>query len=516
MMPRRRNYALMTLVALVVVGIVAAAVPGPTYTDAYYYFNAGQRLASGAGLTDPYIALTYIGAPESLPAPSHTYWMPLTSLLVALVGGTFRAAQVIFVLMWIGLALLAFHLGAVLGGSRRHAWAAGLLTVFCGYYAPFLTTTDTFTPFGLFGALSLLAVGLGRRRGDWRGFVLAGALAGLAHLTRADGLLLLIVLALVALWPARWIRTGEDAYSVHRALVWLSGGLLAYFLVMLPWFVRNMSVIGTPLPTGGAATIWLRGYNEIVRYPPTITAGEFLAWGWPNILASRWEALTGNLGTFIAVEGLIVLAPLLLIALVRRWRNPLLLPVWLYAAGLHVAMTVLFAYPGYRGGLFHSTAALLPWWMALGVLGLDDVVDWIARRRRHWHAETAKKVFTAGVIVLAVVLTAVVTIARLRRSRGEPPFVTVARAVLPEDAVVMSNDPAALYYYTGLPGVVVPDAGPEAIRALAERYGVTHVLLDENRTLPLDGLYEGREQPDFLQPLSQDVAESVRAFAVVP
>ncbi len=50
--------------------------------------------------------------------------------------------------------------------------------------------------------------------------------------------------------------------------------------------------------------------------------------GLGNILASRWEAFTNNLGTFVAVEGLIVLAPLIVIALVRRWRHPWLLPVW--------------------------------------------------------------------------------------------------------------------------------------------------------------------------------------------
>ena len=80
-------------------------------------------------------------------------------------------------------------------------------------------------------------------------------------------------------------------------------GLALTALVMLPWFVRNMAVIGTPLPMGGTATIWLRGYDQIVNYPPQMCAASFLAWGAGNILASRWEALTNNLGTFVAVEG---------------------------------------------------------------------------------------------------------------------------------------------------------------------------------------------------------------------
>lgn len=518
MKPRRGEYAAIALIALIIGGLVAAAVPGPTYTDAYYYFNAGHRLATGRGLTDPYVALTYLGAPESLPAPSHTYWMPLTSLIVALAGGSFRGAQLALVGMWAGLTLLAFHLGAAFGGMRRHAWTAGLLALACGYYLPFLITTDTFTPFGLCGALCLLAVGWGRARQDWRGFVLGGALAALAHLTRADGVLLIGVLALAALWPRGKEANRQDAENAKPILCGslrsvIVGGV-AYLLVMLPWFVRNWIVVGAMLPTGGAATIWLRGYNEIAAYPPDITAANFFAWGWDNILRSRREALTGGLGTFIAVEGWVALSPLIVIALWKRRRDPRLLPVWLYALALHVAMTVLFAYPGYRGGLFHSATALLPWWAALGILGLDDAVDWIAARRRHWRAATAKQVFTAGVAALAVALTLSTGAARLQNRGGSAPLIRAAMT-LPEDAVVMSNDPAAVYYYTGLMGVVTPDAGPEAVRAIAERYGVTHLLLDENRTLPLNNLYEGRDIPPFLRMVDQDVAASVRVFTVV-
>lgn len=518
---RRREYAAVGLIALLVGGLIALSIPGPAYTDAYYYFNAGARLAAGAGLTDPYIALTYIGAPESLPAPSHTYWMPLTSLLVALAGGSFMLAQGIFLLLWIGLALLAFWLGGRLGGSRRHAWGAGLLAVACGYYAPFLVTTDTFTPFGLFGALSLLAVGLGRARGDWRGFAAGGVCAALAHLTRADGLLLVGIIGLVALWPERLlhrqgaVEQGQRAQASPPVATLLAAGVGAYLLVMLPWFARNWGVIGAPLPVGGTATIWLRGYNEIVNYPANLTAGDFFAWGLGNILASRWQAFTSNLGTFVAVEGVIVLAPLIVLGLFRRWRDPLLLPVWLYAIALHLAMTIFFAYPGYRGGLFHSAAALIPWWMALGLLGLDDAIDWVAARRRHWRPATAKTFFTWSVVGIAVLLTGFITLNRLNAPSGPGPVGRMVQELLPPDAVLMSNDPAALYYHTGRGGVVVPNGGPEVVRALAGQYGVTHLLLDENRTAPLADLYANPEQaPDFLRLIPQTFDPSLRVFEI--
>src|SRR5512139_921485 len=123
-MPDRRDYLMISVLALLIGTLLASAIRQPGYTDAYYYFNAGQRLAEGDGLTDPYLWI-YINAPDHLPGPSHTYWMPLESLVaaisMALGGATFGAAQVPSVLCLVGLVFLAFWLGGYLGRSRRHA-----------------------------------------------------------------------------------------------------------------------------------------------------------------------------------------------------------------------------------------------------------------------------------------------------------------------------------------------------------------------------------------------------------
>jgi len=93
--------------------------------------------------------------------------------------------------------------------------------------------------------------------------------------------------------------------------------------------------------------------------------------------------------------------------------------------------------------------------------------------------------------------------------------------VLPPDAVVMVNDPPALYYHAGLAGVVVPNADPAVVPEIARRYGVTHLLLDVNRTAPFTRLWLGREQRDFLRLLrvygaeTPDPADDRRLFAIV-
>ncbi|MBN2304968.1 MAG: glycosyltransferase family 39 protein [Anaerolineae bacterium] len=512
----RRAYGMVGALALLWGAILAIAIRQPGYTDAYYYFNAGQRWVEGDDLTDPYLWV-YINAPDELPGPSHVYWMPLESLVTAAsmaVGGAhFGAAQVPSVLCFAGLVALAFWLGARLGGDRRRAWLAALLVMFSGFYTPFWTTTDTFALYGLVGALALVTMGLGRESGDWRWYALSGACGGLAHLTRADGLLLVMVLVWVAFWPGGgigWTRRGRLALA----------GVVAYLLIMAPWFVRNMAEIDTPLPTGGMDTIWLRGYDELVNYPPGASMSDFFDWGLDNIVRSRLAALGTNLGTFIAVETWVILGPFVLLGLWQRRCDPFLAGVIWYAMGLHAAMTFVFAYPGYRGGLLHSSAALLPFFAATGVIGLDAGIAWMAQRRR-WPRRQAQAVFSSALIVLVVLLSVGVLVTRLPDWNDNGTFYKTLAADLPPDVVVMVNDPAALYYHTGLAGVVVPNADPAVVPEIAARYGVTHLVLDVNRPDPFTGLFLEQDKRPFLRLVrlydadTADPADDYRLFEIL-
>jgi Dolichyl-phosphate-mannose-protein mannosyltransferase len=491
----RRDALIVAVLALIVGTIMAAALHQPGYTDAYYYFNAGQRLVQGKGLTDAAL-WTYIGAPVSLPAPSHLYWMPLASLIaaagMAILGPTFHAAQFFFVPMYAGVVVVGFTLGALLGGTRRTAWLSAILTLCSSFFVPYWTTTSTFAPFALTGSLALLSMGFGRRSGNWRWFALSGAAAAAAHLTRADGVLLLGVMVVVILWPR---------FAGHRWQA-LAAGLIAYTLIMAPWFARNLNIVGTILPPGGLQTAWMRSYDEIANYPPGISLQDFIAWGPGNIIQSRWVALQQNFGRFVAEQGMVVLTPFMLIGLWRRRRDPLLGGFGLYALGLHFVMTFVFAFPGWRGGLFHSASALVPFWAALGVVGLDDVIAWLAQRRR-WRRTQAQKFFGTALAAWAVAFSLTIFIGKVPDLNGEGNYSAIAQH-LPADATVIINDPSAMYYFTGISGVVVPNAPPSILPALQAQYGTRYLVLDQNRTAPMNDLYEGREPPSFLEQIYRD------------
>lgn len=532
----RRSWVAFALVALVGAFLITRWTAAPNYTDAYYHLNAANRFASGQGLTDAYV-WTYIGALDHLPMPSHLYWMPLTSFLagasMALFNapGDYAVAQLPFVLMFAATACVGFWLGGRIdnykSGSKkslRHAWVAGLLTLLSAFFAKYWGAIDTFAPYALIGSLCLMRLGLTARDGWTRaskkyidltskhrplgGYACAafftGMLAGFGHLTRADGLLLLIVAALIIVFVHRY------AY-LKRIILLLVLLLAGYLLVMLPYFARNLNEIGTPLPLGGTQAIWFDEYNDIFNYPPDASPATLFANGLGAFIDGRREALVNNIGTFVAVEGMVFLTPLMLVGLWKRRRDSFLYPFALYALGLHLAMTFAFPFPGYRGGLLHSAAALVPFWAALGVAGLDDVVDWVAKRRRRWNARTAKTVFSGGLVVLALGLTFYLGSSG-RVEPQSPALYAELLDTLPTDARVLSDDPPELYYYTGMGGAMLPNAAPETLLAIAERYDVDYLLLKgggEGVPVPLLPLLQN--PPDFLTPLPFN---SARLYAI--
>jgi hypothetical protein len=521
--------------ALIGAFLIVRSVSQPAYTDSFYHYNAAVRYANGDGLTEPYL-WTYIGqpVPQQTPAlimPSHLYWMPFTSLasgtsmrlLNAL--GHYPTAQLPNILWFAGTILIAYMLGKQFGNSSRHAWAAALLTLFSGFFTRFWGEIDTFAPYAFFGALALLAItrGLTTQREDRRTlwFALAGITSGIGHLTRSDGLLLLIVGLICAFIPS---QASAQRFQARNVLISVIVMLVGYLVVMGGWFARMVNITGAPLPLGGLQGAWLTEYNDLFRYPPDASAAEFFANGLNLFVETRWTALLQNLQTLLFVEGWIVLMPLALIGLWQTWKSNwrLVIPFILFALGLHTAMTMVFPLPGWRGGLFHGASALIPWWAALSVVGLDAAVEWIARRRRKWRPQQGKVVFTVGIVLLAIVLS-LTNLAGGSRSSNNTQTQTLLDA-LPADARVLINDPARWYYETGQGGAVLPNELPEVIPQIAEQYGLTHLIVEQIEVQP-DGTLVSlaspaplqsilTDPPDFLRPVEVSLPD-VRVYEIV-
>jgi hypothetical protein len=210
-------------------------------------------LAQGAGFKEM-IIWQFLDDPAGLPTPSHTYWMPLPSIIASLgyrLTGTFGGAQLPFWLMGGLLPLLAFAISWQLVGLRWQAWVAAMFTAAGSFYAAFLSQPTTFAPFAWAGGGCLLLLALAHRTQSTRywHWLLAGILAGLAHLTRADGLLFLF-LGLAFLGWQMWQARSAESPTLIRAYAPLLALLLGgYLLVMGGWFVHSWQVTGRPLST---------------------------------------------------------------------------------------------------------------------------------------------------------------------------------------------------------------------------------------------------------------------------
>lgn len=509
-----RNYLFLALLGLAGAVLVAGFQHNPGYMDAEYYYAGGLRLAGGHGFSEPFL-WNYLDDPAGLPHPSHAYWMPLASLLAAagmrLGGGLgFEGAQIGFVLVAALLPPLTAALGLPLTGRPRSAILGGLLAAFPGFYAPFLTTTDTFGLYMLLGGLFLLLAG---GRGAWgagaegaaggRGRAAArllglGVLAGLMHLARADGLLWLgLALGLVFMeaWTSPSTPAGRGPW-IGRALLAALLVCAGYLAVMGPWMARNLNAFGTPLAPGGAQALWMTDYNELFIYPAgQLTPERWWATGLGAILHVRSAALSANLQTALAVQGAIFLAPLVLLG---GWRLRIDSRVRLGAAAWLLtltAMNLVFPLAGGRGGFFHSGAALQPLFWALAPVGLDTFIAW-GERRRGWRGGQARAVFSAGLVGLALLLTVLLVSGRVQGGQwGEPQGgyvrlegVLQAQGARPEDVVMVNNAPG-YFIASSRPAISIPYADLDGVLAAAQRYGARYLILEIDQILGARDLY---------------------------
>ena len=201
-MSRRDTLFLGVLGFLILLGIAAfEQVPG--YMDADYYLATGKQIAAGNGFSEPFL-WNYLDDPDGLPHPSHTYWMPLVSLLAALLPSlsgldSWWAVRIPFVLIGACIPPVTASLAYSVTSRRPLALTSGVLAAFSGFYLPFIPTTDTFAPYILTGGLFLIVTI--RYHTSTKPSLLTplllGILAGIMHLARADGLSWLVIAFLV-------------------------------------------------------------------------------------------------------------------------------------------------------------------------------------------------------------------------------------------------------------------------------------------------------------------------------
>jgi hypothetical protein len=245
------------------------------------------RLAAGREkFSEPYL-WNYLDDPEGLPHPSHTYWMPLASLITAagmwVTGQTsYAAGRLGFFLLAAAVPVSTASLAYAFSRRRELALVSGLLAVFSIYYVPFLPVPDNYGTYLVLGAMFLVSMIWVRPVS----FLIMGALAGFMTLARSDGVLWLAMAGAVAVVPGPSRSLSPRSHSrCKRASAAPPAYRIGLVAIRSPsgnsiWLVHNLSVHGAPLAPKPPALA-----DDVMRHPSIRPAKRLRRWV-PRLLHS--------------------------------------------------------------------------------------------------------------------------------------------------------------------------------------------------------------------------------------
>jgi hypothetical protein len=526
--PTVRDLVVLTALALVARILAAWLVPSPPYVDAAYYTLVAERLAGGDGFSVPVLwSFLEVGgrlpAQPMLPLPSNGHWMPLTSIVAALpmllVGADWRAGQAAMVILSTALVPLTYLIGWELWHSRWVAVPAALLAVFAGPLLVMYPLVESFAVFGVAGGGALYAslrAMRSARPAAW--LIAAGALVGLATLARVDGLLLAVAPA-----TAWFLRRQEGSVGIGAAIF----SACAALLVMAPWLIRDMVVFGSPLPSAGGHTLWIRTYNEQFSIGHQPGPATWLAAGPWEIVLSRLASWGELLGRTLSLAGGLFGVTFLVGLWLNRGRRELA-PFTVYWVVMFVTMGLVFTFHAPKGAFLHSAPAWLPVALPLAVASVAPAATAVARFWRFLGRPATHRFLVVAGLVGAVVVSLGSSAALLGLWRSDVQRLEAAAGYLRDAAspndVVMTLDPARLYLLTGNPGVAPPFDPFDVVGTVVQVYDVRWVVVtlqgDETRD-PL-GLWDGAagtdsqgNHPAFLPAEPAFEASGVRVYEVV-
>jgi len=499
-----RYYFLIFLIGFIVRIGVAALQHSPGFMDAEYYFMGGKQLAQGNGFTEN-ILWNYLDDPTGIPHPSHGYWMPLTSILAALgialsKSQSFTSAQAVFVLISSLFPPLTANLCFQITRSRGSAFLVGGVAILPAFYLPYMATSDTFGIYAVLG--TLFFTGLTEPLSKRRFLVpfLQGTIAGFMHLSRADGIMWFGFALLSGYYlVSQNLKENANLRSYFKAFALV---LCGYLAIMAPWFLRNFSVYGSIIAPGNSRTLWITNYNELFIYPASqLTPERWLAAGLENILEARSWALKINLQRSIAEQGMIFLAPLILIGLWKHRRDfRIKLGVFIWGCTFLV-MTLIFPYQGARGGFFHSSAALLGFFWMAAAIGLNTILEW-THQTLNWKLREPKIVFSLTILIFAFLLSVFTVGSKVIGVNGSSPpweenkitYQSVEAELVkfdaqPTDIVLTVNSPG-YFAYTNRSAISIPDGTPQTTLEVAKKYGASYLILEKDHPVGLDLLFE--------------------------
>ena len=357
------------------------------------------------------------------------------------------------------------------------------------------------------GSLWLAARGLRGSRGS---FVAAGLLAGIATLSRNDGVLVLAVLGAVWLWDRLRGRIGfggEGPRPPRIPFVAALGAVALFAVAVGPWYARQLATFGSLSPsTASGKVLFIRDIGEWNSITIPATLDHLLGMGIGPLLLTRVGGFVAAAFIFSVLVGALVLVPFGLVGTWVRRRDATFGPFFGYAILLFAFSALVSAIHVPGGTFIHSAVALAPHGYVLALLGIVAGIRWIAARRRGWDVRSASRVFVSAAVGLGVaasifgVLT-VHTSWDTKRQRMQDVATALDAAGAPVSDRLMSIDASGYRYWSGRGGVVLVNDPLETVQEVAEAYDIRWLILERDDTVPAaESILVGHRRPGWVGP----------------
>lgn len=448
------------------------------HADKSFYYTTAKNIANGTGLSIPYI-WHYLVNQIDLTHYAFDYWMPGASYIfaasIAVFGETPRVIAIVSVISVTALSVVTYAAARSLSSFRWVAPASAVVITFLPSITQAAVDTETVALYAAIGSAALVCVTAAQARPSL--WLLAGAMAGLAHLIRNDGILLLITAAIFA-W--KWAPK-TDSRRWKRTLAVLVG----YLVVMLPVFATNVAAMGKPLPASLLEFPFVSHFEDIYatgkqQLPPLIDLFNLRISGVTN----RVEQLSKSLGLATALVlsllwGLRLGISLASVApLDSRWAAPALYGLLLFSLHAFVTPVVSSA-----GAWANSLPALFPF---LVIGALEAMGELVTRRHHFTLALIAIVAFPVAVQMLSHFPDETRNLISSNNAVAATPqklllLLERERLCLGVEIVVMTRNPWEFTEVTGIRSLQIPNNGLDEILKIGERYHATHLLLPAPR-----------------------------------
>lgn len=457
-----------------------------------------RNIAEGRGAVVENIWILTDGGIEgnSIPAPE-PYWSIYVGGIVAFFFLLFSASltSMLIPATLMKMCIAGIAAGVTLRISKSSLAAAAVAVALL--YHPVMTNvvrglSDVYLTFFMLSTAVVLVYAI-RRDSPWM-FLLAGLLTGAAIGTKPSGLLL------VGLFLGYLAFSGHAIKALGRLAVVCIGALAG----LMPLFVHNYQAFGSIV---SPASLLMKKAGVIKLLTADHNAAFFDPEPYPGI------------ETVDRLESTIVLAQQHLTDFFLALTRGELVPYFLYPfiiVGLFTTIFSIRSFFMYKDASFERLFAYFSAQMVIAGLVLACVVHWEAR---YWNflipflvvlsvvaiakLTERKPIFAISyAIMLAGTFWAFAQEINNFQPKPIPPVYAKAASLIPEDAVVFSNDPWQFSFHAQRKTVMIPYTDSDsAVLSLSKRYNVQYIVVitGQLRHPHFTPMLTG-DFPDYLEP----------------